>query len=71
MTSSPATTARAATVSLNQIKHQSRKDVVGYSARVIEIIYEIEGLIQAAYPDRILALAGFHTLAAAVGVGLL
>ena len=74
---SPATTVRTATVSLNDIKQQPTEDVVGYYARVIEVINEIEGLIPvaarnpaaAAYHNDIVALAGFAALDVAIRVG--
>ena len=74
---SPATTARTATISLNEIKQQNNEDVVGFYARVIEVVNEIENLIPAAarrpaavtYPPEIMALAGFNALHANVRIG--
>ena len=69
---SPATTARTATISLHEVKQQQNEDVVGFYARVIEVVNEIENLIPAAarrpaavaYPAEIIALQGFNALAA-------
>jgi hypothetical protein len=69
--------ARTASIILNEIKQQNNKYVIVYYARVIEVINEIEGLIQAAahspaaatYPDEITTLAGFNTLNVTNSVG--
>ena len=66
----PARTARTATVNLHEVKQQSNEDVVGFYARVIAVIDELELLLPQAvrrpnnavmHPE-IVALAGYNAL---------
>ena len=66
----PARTARTATVNLHEVKQQTSEDVVGFYARVISIVDELELLLPAAarrpaaaqMPPQIANLAGFPAL---------